>query len=47
VGASEVADEPADYLADPFCHGTEPLELMFKDVAEVEGDIEVTLHFHG
>jgi hypothetical protein len=47
VEAPEIADEPADYLPYSFGHGKEAVELRLGDVAEVERDIEMTLHFDG
>jgi hypothetical protein len=47
VKASEVPDEPADHLPNSFGHPIEALEIRLSDVAEIECDVKVTLHFHG
>jgi hypothetical protein len=44
--APEVPDEPANHLPNSFGHGIEALEIRLGDVAEIEGDVEMALHFH-
>jgi len=47
VAASEITDEPSNYLPNSFGHGVEALELSLSQVAEIEGDVEMALYFYG
>jgi hypothetical protein len=46
VAASEITDEPANHLPNPFGLRVEALEVGLRNIPEIECDVKMALHFN-